>query len=77
MISNKSVINYLEVNRFVMEEYFDECLAESKLPNYSEFCRKYLEGTTAEGVSFHSISLKRGELTIFLRDSYNLWKKLM
>lgn len=73
---NESVINYLENNNYIMKEYFEECFSEEKQPNYSEFCRKYLEGTTAEGVTFDSIKLKRRELTIFLRNNYKLWTEL-
>lgn len=75
-MSNISVINYLENNSYCMKEYFEECYGEAKLPNYSEFCRKYLNGTTAEGVSFNSITIKRRELTSFLRNKYNLWVEL-
>lgn len=73
---NRSVINYLENNNDRMIEYFEECFKENKQPNYSEFCRKYLEGTTSEGVAFNSIKLKRRELTIFLRNNYKLWIEL-
>lgn len=73
---NRSVINYLENNNDRMKEYFEECLKEDKQPNYSEFCRKYLEGTTSEGIAFNSIKLKRRELTIFLRNNYKLWIEL-
>lgn len=73
---NMSIINYLENNNYIMKEYFEECFKEEKQPNYSEFCRKYLDGTTAEGVAFNSIKLKRRELTIFLRNSYKLWIEL-
>lgn len=71
-----SVLSFLENNNHIVKEYFDECFTEEKKPNYSEFCRKYLEGTTSAGVSFDSIMLKRGELTNFLRNSYKLWIKL-
>lgn len=73
---NKSVIEYLEANSYIMKEYFEECFTEDKLPNYSEFCRKYLEGTTSEGIAFNSIVLKRRELTVFLRNNYKLWVEL-
>lgn len=73
MSSNDSVILYLENNNNIMKEYFEECYNEVKQPNYSEFCRKYLEGTTAEGVAFNSIKLKRREITVFLRNNYKLW----
>lgn len=73
MSSNDSVILYLENNNSIMKEYFEECYNEVKQPNYSEFCRKYLEGTTAEGVAFNSIELKRREITVFLRNNYKLW----
>ena len=73
---NRSVINYLENNNDRMIEYFEECFKENKKPNYSEFCRKYLEGTTSEGIAFNSIKLKRRELTIFLRNNYKLWIEL-
>lgn len=73
---NKSVINYLEKNNCILKEYFEECFSEEKKPNYSEFCRKYLEGTTSEGVAFNSIKLKRRDLTIFLRNKYKLWIEL-
>lgn len=73
---NKNVIAYLEDNNYIMKEYFDECFKENKNPNYSEFCRRYLEGTVAEGVAFDSIRLKRKELTIFLRSKYKLWIEL-
>lgn len=73
---NRSVIDYLESNNSIMKEYFEECYKEEKLPNYSEFCRKYLEGTTSEGVAFNSIKLKRRDLTIFLRNNYKLWIEL-
>lgn len=76
MIENESVINYLEKNNDIMIEYFEECYNEMKNPNYSEFCRKYLNGTTAESVSFDSIKLKRRELTDFLRNKYKLWVDL-
>lgn len=70
---NESVVNYLKNNMFIMEEYFEECEKDKKIPNYSEFCRKYLSGNTSEGVSFDSIKLKRKELTVFLRNQYNSW----
>lgn len=73
---NESVINYLDSNNYIMKEYFEECFMECKQPNYSEFCRKYLEGTTSEGVAFDSIQLKRRELTTFLRNNYKLWIEL-
>ena len=73
---NRSVINYLENNNDRMIEYFEECFKENQKPNYSEFCRKYLEGTTSEGIAFNSIKLKRRELTIFLRNNYKLWIEL-
>lgn len=73
MSSNDSVILYLENNNSIMKEYFEECYNEVKQPNYSEFCRKYLEGTTSEGVAFNSIKLKRREITVFLRNNYKLW----
>lgn len=71
-----SVIAYLEENKGELEDYFTECKNEEKLPNYSEFCRKYLNGETRELVSFSSIKLKRDELTRFLRNKYKLWIKL-
>lgn len=73
---NKGVISYLESHNYIMKEYFEECYSENKQPNYSEFCRKYLEGTTSEGIAFNSIKLKRRELTIFLRNNYKLWIEL-
>lgn len=73
---NSSVVAYLEENKEELTEYFNECRAESKQPNYSEFCRKYLNGETKEGVSFSSIKLKRKELTLFLRNKYKLWIEL-
>lgn len=73
---NKGVISYLNQNNYIMREYFEECYIEGKQPNYSEFCRKYLEGTTSEGIAFNSIKLKRRELTSFLRNNYKLWVEL-
>ena len=75
-MENESVMNYLEKCSFVMIEYFEECYRGIKNPNYSEFCRKYLSGTTSEGVAFNSIKLKRRELTNFLRNKYKLWVDL-
>ena len=48
----------------------------SKTPNYSEFCRKYLNGTTQDGVSFDSITIKRKEVTEYLRGKYSIWVNL-
>lgn len=73
---NESVTSFLLENSYIMKEYFDECFNEGKRPNYSEFCRKYLEGTTSEDIAFDSIKLKWGELTKFLRNNYNLWMEL-
>ena len=73
---NKSVISYLEENREELVEYFVECQKENKTPNYSEFCRKHLNGETKEGVSFSSIKVKRNELTDFIRNKYALWVQI-
>lgn len=77
MEENKSVMSYLENNKEVLLEYFNECKDENKVPNYSEFTRKYLCGETKEGVSFSSIKLKRNELTNFLRNKYTLWLEII
>lgn len=71
-----SVMGYLEENNFELKSYFTECKVESKQPNYSEFCRKYLNGETREGISFNSIKVKREELTSYLRKKYKLWLEL-
>ena len=73
---NKSVMSYLEDNNKELVKYFCECKEEGKSPNYSEFCRKYLNGETKEGVSFSSIKIKRNELTDLLRNKYSLWLQL-
>lgn len=73
MNKNESVINYIEGKDSGVIDYFEECYSEMKQPNYSEFCRKYLNGTTAEGVSFNSIGIVRKDLTQFLRNKYKLW----
>lgn len=73
---SKSVINFLEKNENIMTDYFKECLVMSKTPNYSEFCRKYLNGTTQDGVSFDSITIKRKEVTEYLRGKYSIWVNL-
>lgn len=71
-----SVMGYLEENNFELKSYFTECKVEFKQPNYSEFCRKYLNGETREGISFNSIKVKREELTSYLRKKYKLWLEL-
>lgn len=71
-----SVREYLECNGDLLVDYFKECNKFSKKPNYSEFCRVYLNGETKEGISFSSIKLKRKELTSFLRNKFELWRKL-
>lgn len=71
--NNESVKNYIEQKNSGVIEYFEECYEELKKPNYSEFCRKYLDGTTAEGVAFDSIDLERNDLTEYLRNKYKLW----
>ena len=71
-----SVIDYLEINKEELLEYFAECLSENKQPNYSELCRKYLNGETKEGISFDSIKIKRREVTDYIRMKYKLWKEL-
>jgi len=73
---NRSVIGYLEENGEEMAIYFEECKEENKQPNYSEFCRKYLNGETKEGISFSSIKIKRRGLTEFMRNKYKLWSEL-
>lgn len=73
---NKSVASYIENNKEELIAYFIECKVEEKKPNYSEFCRKYLNGETKDGVSFSSIKIKRKELTELLRNKYSLWIQL-
>lgn len=75
-MENESVVNFLEENTVGMVCYFSECKTVGKKPNYSEFCRKYLNGETKEGVSFNSIRVKRKEMTEFLRNKYILWNDL-
>ena len=73
MDKTESVKNYIEGRDSGVDDYFIECNKEGKLPNYSEFCRKYLSGTTSEGVSFSSIGIVRKDLTKILRNKYKLW----
>lgn len=70
---NESVKNYLKDNREILKDYYKECYDEVKEPNYSELCRKYLSGTTAEGIAFDSSKLIRADLTSYLREGYRLW----
>ena len=73
MTANESIIKYLEEDKVSTEDYFEECYNELKEPNYSEFCRKYLNGTTFEGYSFNSSKVKRSQMTVYLREKYNGW----
>ena len=74
---NESILKFLEESGSeLMIAYFKECKESSSKPNYSEFCRKYLNGETKEGVHFNSIKVKRKELTEFLRNKYILWCEL-
>lgn len=73
---NRSVMGYLEENEEELFAYFGECKEDDKQPNYSEFCRKYLNGETKEGISFNSIKIKRRGLTEFMRNKYKLWVNL-
>lgn len=76
MEGSKSVIGYLEENPSDLVEYFTWCKGNSKNPNYSEFCRNYLNGETKEGISFDSIRVERKKVTSYIRMKYNLWLEL-
>lgn len=71
--ATESIINFLSTDTLTMEEYYEECYNNDKLPNYSEFCRRFLNGTTIDGYSFKDINVKRGEVTSFIRNQYSLW----
>lgn len=77
MTANESIVNYLEGDTDSIRGYFDECFENGKQPNYSEFCRKYLNGTTREGYDFSSSKVKRSELTCYLRSKYVCWLELV
>lgn len=72
-MENNSVLEFFNQNMDLITDYFWECYRELKSPNYSEMLRKYLSGTTKDGVYFDSIKVKRSELTQYLRELYKDW----
>lgn len=74
MSATESVKAFLDTYSEV-EVYFNYCYEVMRDPNYSEFRRKYLVGTTAEGYSFSSIEIKYADITEYLRKRYIDWKR--
>lgn len=71
-----SIIVYIEGNPGLLRDYFKKCKGVSKQPNYSEFCREYLEGEAFDGTKFDSIYVDRGSLTRYIQNEYNMWEGL-
>lgn len=71
-----SIIEYLKENRSLVIEYCEGCRRRGTKPNYSEFCRRYLNGTTTGGHSFSSIKADRERLTEYIRSNFTALKNV-
>ena len=67
-----SVISFLQENRYLINEYFEDCQKHGSRPTYSNFLH-IVSGTTKEKVNLASSYVLRGVISDWLFGEYVDW----
>ena len=71
-IYTASIINYLQENSSMLENYFKECQENNSKPSYSSLLFT-LEDTNQDNINLASSKVMRSIVTNWLIDEYVVW----